>query len=75
MKAIEAGLLTLGSSYSPTPSQRLTRSWLTPVGSGPRSQWRTREGFAPSSQQLHLYSNDCEFSYSAVMWNQRCQAH
>ena len=55
MKAIEAGLLTLGSSYSPTPSQRLTRSWLTPVGFGPRLQWRAREGFAPSSQQLHLY--------------------
>jgi hypothetical protein len=29
VKAIEAGLLTLGSSYSPTPSQRLVRSWLT----------------------------------------------
>ena len=28
MKAIEAGLLTDGSSYSPTPSQRLNRSWL-----------------------------------------------
>jgi hypothetical protein len=28
MKAIEAGLLTLGSSYSPTPSQRSSRSWL-----------------------------------------------
>jgi hypothetical protein len=28
VKAIEAGLLTLGSSYSPTPSQRLVRSWL-----------------------------------------------
>ena len=27
-KAIEAGFLTLGSSYSPTPSQRLTRQWL-----------------------------------------------
>jgi hypothetical protein len=27
VKAIEAGLLTLGSSYSPTPSQRLSRSW------------------------------------------------
>ena len=28
LKAIEAGFLTLGSSYSPTPSQRLTRQWL-----------------------------------------------
>ena len=28
MKAIEAGLLTDGSPYSPTPSQRLPRSWL-----------------------------------------------
>jgi hypothetical protein len=28
VKAIEVGLLTLGSSYSPTPSQRVPRSWL-----------------------------------------------
>jgi hypothetical protein len=28
VKAIEAGLLTDGSPYSPTPSQRLPRSWL-----------------------------------------------
>jgi hypothetical protein len=28
LKAIEAGFLTLGSSYLPTPSQRLTRQWL-----------------------------------------------
>jgi hypothetical protein len=28
LKAIEAGLLTLGSSYLPMPSQRLTRQWL-----------------------------------------------
>jgi hypothetical protein len=27
LKAIEAGFLTLGSSYLPTPSQRLTRQW------------------------------------------------
>ena len=27
MKAIEGGLLTLGSSYWPTPSQRLPRQW------------------------------------------------
>ena len=25
--AIGAGLLTLGSSYSPTPSQRISRQW------------------------------------------------
>ena len=28
LKAIEAGFLTLGSSYLPTPSQRPTRQWL-----------------------------------------------
>ena len=27
MKAMEAGLLTDGSSYSPTPSQRIIRQW------------------------------------------------
>lgn len=28
MKTIEVGLLTLGSSYSPTPSQQRVRQWL-----------------------------------------------
>jgi hypothetical protein len=28
---IEAGLLTLGSSYWPTPSQRLPRQWSIPL--------------------------------------------
>jgi hypothetical protein len=29
--ALEAGLLTLGSSYWPTPSQRLPRQWSIPL--------------------------------------------
>ena len=29
-----------------------------PVGFRPRSQWRVREGIAPSSRQLHLYSDN-----------------
>jgi hypothetical protein len=29
--ALEAGLLTLGSSYWPTPSQRLPRKWSIPL--------------------------------------------
>ena len=31
MTALEAGLLTLGSSYWPTPSQRLPRQWSIPL--------------------------------------------
>ena len=31
MKAIEAGLLTFGSSYWPTPSQRYHRQWHVPL--------------------------------------------
>jgi hypothetical protein len=39
MHAMEAGLLTYGSSYLPTPSQRMARQWLVlsvfvPVHSG-----------------------------------------
>jgi hypothetical protein len=37
-------------------------SWLVarPVGFRPRSQWRVREGIAPSSRKFHLYSKNCE---------------
>jgi hypothetical protein len=57
VKAIEVGLLTLGSSYWPTPSRWMLPPVARPVGVRPRSQWRVREGLAPSSRMLHLYSH------------------
>jgi hypothetical protein len=46
-----------------------------PVGFRPRSQWRVREGVAPSSQRLHLYSSNCECAHPGIIWSPRCQVH
>jgi hypothetical protein len=44
-----------------------------PVGVRPRSQWRVREGIAPSSRQLHLYSEPGKTLASHIMGCYKCQ--
>ena len=44
-----------------------------PVGFRPRSQWRVREGFAPSSRQSHLYSESNNSFQGNIIWRSKCQ--
>ena len=44
-----------------------------PVGFRPRSQWRVREGFAPSSPKLHLYSTHYIYDSGGIILSGRCQ--
>jgi hypothetical protein len=44
-----------------------------PVSGRPRSQWRVREGIAPSSQQLHLQSSNCKCDHPGTTRSPRCQ--
>jgi hypothetical protein len=59
--ALEAGLLTLGSSYWPTPSQRLPRQWSTPLAFVP-------DYSGASVRELHpLPSNSPSRAVTAMM--------
>ena len=45
-----------------------------PVGVRPRSQWRVREGIAPSSRQLYLYSKNCTSVHRSTIIARKRQA-
>jgi hypothetical protein len=46
-----------------------------PVGFRPRLQWRVREGFAPSSRQSHLYSENSNLFQGNIIWRSKCQVY
>ena len=74
MKAIEAGLLTLGSSYWPTPSQRFPHQWrlllaVVPDHSG--ASVRELHPLPSSSTSIAVTANGATAS---ITWSHRCQA-
>jgi hypothetical protein len=60
VKAIEGGLLTLGSSYGPTPSQRSPRQWRLPLAFVPDHSGASVRELAPlpnSSASIAVTAN------------------
>jgi hypothetical protein len=75
VKAIEAGLLTLGSSYWPTPSQRSPHKWRLSLAFVPDHSGASVRELHPlpsSSTSIAVTANGAT---AIITWSRRCQAH
>jgi hypothetical protein len=68
VQAIEAGLLTDGSSYSPTPSQRLLCQWRTLLAFVPAHSGASVRDFHPLPVSSTSIAIICNHSHQYPTW-------
>jgi hypothetical protein len=74
VKAIEAGLLTDGSSYSPTPSQRLLCQWRILLAFVPAHSGASVRESHPLPTSVTSIAVGIEIAEKTIIVRGRCQA-
>jgi hypothetical protein len=73
-KAMQAGLLTDGSSYSPTPSQRIVRQWPILLAFVPDHSGAPVRELHPLPVKCYLHSPKLTYQQGNIILGNRCQA-
>jgi hypothetical protein len=75
VKAIEVGLLTRGSSYSPTPSQPSDGQWLVQLAFVPAHSGASVRELHPLPASVTSIAARIDVVHETIMLRGRCQAN
>jgi hypothetical protein len=74
VKAIEVGLLTRGSSHSPTPSQPFDGQWYVPLAFAPAHSGASVRDLHPLPASVTYIAVRINIGDDTIMLRSRCQA-